>query len=490
MITLDTLKLCVLLSLEPFLVDSVNSTVGTFWWFTDMHVDVWGSLDEELRCAWTPSAQMISGLNAMKEINENPDFILMSGDIVHFPKRNSSDLTPELIAFTIEEVTSMITKTFPNTKVYGALGNHDLSPSNNWPTDPTESKWLYDTLKSIWSPWLPPSALKTLGETGWYSADVEGIPGLRIITINTNYWAFYNTYLIFDSSVADAQWKWLESELIKARNDGVKVYINGHHPPVGQFEGHSVDDFWPIYTQRYVQLMESFEDIVVTGFFGHEHVDEFRLLRKCTYYSEPSKTSSVNSCTGDPFGVVFIGQCMSNCGSPSFREWKYDKVSMELIDYNSYVYNENYHEVKAVEDVFSKNNWNNKIKKDESKMSTSSSYSAEWPLQYQWSEAYPNMKNMRASEWEKQLNEMSSNETAFEEFMKLRQPSNPSCISGDYATQCKNWMLCNYGYGTYAEFLDCVYRGYKSYQLLVSKDLDKSRHHETDELDILIETMP
>ena len=28
--------------------------VGTFWWFTDMHVDVWGSLDEKEICGGRP----------------------------------------------------------------------------------------------------------------------------------------------------------------------------------------------------------------------------------------------------------------------------------------------------------------------------------------------------------------------------------------------------------------------------------------------------
>ena len=318
---------------------TTTSGTGTFWWFTDMHVDVWGTLEEKLECAWTPSEQMISGLNAMKEINGDPDFILMSGDIVHFPQRNSSDLTPELILYTIEQVTAWVVKTFPNTKLYGALGNHDLSPSNNWPTDPAKSKWLYDKLVQLWSRWLPKDSLETLGKTGWYSVDVAGATGLRIITPNTNYWAFYNTYLIFNSTIADVQWEWFESELKRARSDGVKVYINGHHPPVGQFEGWQADDFWPVYTQKYVQLMERYDDIVVAGFFGHEHVDEFRILRKCNYYWKPSSTSNVNSCKGDPSGVIFIGQCMSNCGSPSFREWSYDKKSMELVDYKSYVYN-------------------------------------------------------------------------------------------------------------------------------------------------------
>ena len=429
-----------------------KNTTGTFWWFTDMHVDVWGTMDEKPECAWTPSKQMISGLNAMKELNGEPDFILMSGDIVHFPQRNTSDLTPALILYTIEQVTAWVMKAFPNTKLYGALGNHDLSPSNNWPTDPSESKWLYDKLVDIWSPWLPDTALKTLGETGWYSADVEGVSGLRIITPNTNYWAFYNTYLIFNSTIADIQWEWFESELKRARTDGVKVYINGHHPPVGQFEGNTADDFWPIYTQKYVQLMERYDDIVIAGFFGHEHVDEFRLLRKCNYYWRPSNTSHVNDCRGGPSGVIFVGQCMSNCGSPSFREWTFDTTSMELEDYKSYVYD------KKIADTNSKLRASQLLVEGEERLS----YVTEWPLQYQWSDVYVNMSNMTAMEWQKQLNEMSTNPTVFQDFMQRRQPSKPSCSSED-PPQCKDWMLCNYGYGTYSEFLQCVYHGYNQY---------------------------
>eukprot|EP00944_MAST-04C_sp_MAST-4C-sp1_P008310 g8310.t1 len=395
---------------------------------------------------------MISGLNAMKEINGDPDFILMSGDIVHFPQRNSSDLTPELILYTIEQVTAWVIKTFPNTKLYGALGNHDLSPSNNWPTDPSESKWLYDKLVQLWSPWLPKDALETLGKTGWYSVDVAGAAGLRIITPNTNYWAFYNTYLIFNSTIADVQWEWFEAELKRARSDGVKVYINGHHPPVGQFEGWQADDFWPVYTQKYVQLMERYDDIVVAGFFGHEHVDEFRILRKCNYYWKPSSTSHVNSCKGDASGVIFIGQCMSNCGSPSFREWSYDKKTMELVDYKSYVYD------KSASSSDTQGVLETRVDKP-----GTYSYALEWPLQYQWSQAYPKMENMTASEWEKQLDEMSRNDTAFREFMSRRQPSDPSC-TGINSQQCKNWMLCNFGYGTYAEFLQCAYHGFDAFR--------------------------
>ena len=415
---------------------------GTFWWFTDMHVDIWGNMKEKPVCAWTPSEQMQSGLNAMKALNGEPDFILMSGDIVHFPYRNNSDLTKEIILATIEDVSRWIMQTFPNTKMYSTLGNHDLSPSNNWPTSPGETQWLYEELARIWEPWLPESALATLGKTGWYSADVDGVAGLRIIAPNTNYWAYYNTYLTFNRTVADVQWTWLENELAAAKAAGKKVYINGHHPPVGQFEGNAADDLWPIYTQRYVTLMEQYSDVVVAGFFGHEHVDEFRLLRRCNYFLSPSNTSTVNSCNGAPFSAVYVGQCMSNCGSPSFREWTFDSSSLGLHDYKSYVYDR---------DIAEKNT--------DGHAHEASDYASEWPLQYQWSAAYPDMKDMSAPEWQKQIDKFSSNSTAFDDFMKLRDPTKTDCNG-----VCKSWLLCNAAYGTYAEFLRCAFNGYSAYR--------------------------
>ena len=69
-----------------------------------------------------PALTRARELNAtsLDQFPGDPDFILMSGDIVHFPQRNSSDLTPELILYTIEQVTAWVIKTFPNTKLYGA----------------------------------------------------------------------------------------------------------------------------------------------------------------------------------------------------------------------------------------------------------------------------------------------------------------------------------------------------------------------------------
>jgi hypothetical protein len=198
---------------------------GSFFWLTDFHLDIWGneSTPGDLRCAWMPSAQLQSAVDAMQAINSSPDFILVSGDFVHFPPRNGSDLSQQVILDTISIFTTWMMQEFPTTKLFPALGNHDYSPSNNWPVDPSQSSWLYDHLAEIWTPWLPASALATIKHAGWYAADVSAVDNLRIITLNTNYLTVYNTFLPWNTTIADEQFDWFETELSRARADGVKV---------------------------------------------------------------------------------------------------------------------------------------------------------------------------------------------------------------------------------------------------------------------------
>ena len=215
---------------------SADNTVGKFWWFTDFHLDIWGHTSTtDMICAWTPSPQMESAIQAMKASNPNPDFILMSGDIVHFPGRNSSDLSRENILDTIAAVNGWLLQQFPNVSVYPAFGNHDHHPSNNYPVNDVEneSSWLYGAVAEMWKTWLPESALETVRQGGWYAADVVDVENLRIITLNTNYLTVYNTELIWNTTIAEVQLEWLEKELAQAKADNVMVYMNGHHPMVG-----------------------------------------------------------------------------------------------------------------------------------------------------------------------------------------------------------------------------------------------------------------
>ncbi|GMH69166.1 hypothetical protein TrST_g2296 [Triparma strigata] len=410
-----------------------KAETGKFFWFTDMHVDIWGDvkISSDMICAWTPSDQLLSAVTAMKEQNADPDFILISGDIVHYPPRNSSDLSKQNIMDTISAFTDWIVAEFPSTKLFPALGNHDHHPSNNWPTDLEDSSWLYDHLEDVWSVWLDADALATLGKTGWYSADPA--PGLRVITLNTNYLTVYNTYLPWNTTIADEQFAWFAGELERAKNDGVKVYVNGHHPGVGVHieSGVEVGGLFPIYQTKFAMLYQIYEETIVASFWGHDHVDEVRLVRGCTYTGpNPDVDSSgVNSCGGDPVGIAFVGQALTNCQVPAFREWTFDKGTYELVNYDQF--------------------WFKQEEEGSGEMT--------WPLQYRWSEAFGEEMGegglSSPDAWKAEIERMQSNSTAFNDFIARR-----GLIECEAGSKCQAFTLCNYLFGSgHAEFIQCVW---------------------------------
>jgi len=372
---------------------------------------------------------MESAIAAMKATNPTPAFILQSGDITHFPGRNSSDLSQAVVLDTISAVNGWLVEEFPGVHIYPALGNHDHAPSNNYPVDPEASAWVYEGIAKLWSAWLPPSAVETVRYAGWYSANVDGVDGLRIITMNTNFWTVYNSYLVWNTTIAEEQFSWVEGELAKAANDGVKVMMNGHHPMVGvHIEGGvEVGGLYPIYQHRYSMMAQRYKDIIVGHFAGHDHVDEVRLIRECTYTEgNPDPLSSgVNSCGGDPVGVVFVGQALTNCQVPAFREWSFD-VTNGLLDYSQY--------------------W---FERDENEEMV-------WPLQYEFSSVYGEEANPSSpSWWENTLNAMDNDENLFNEFVARR-----GLIDCNFNDSCKAFMMCNYLHGgeqITGEFFNCLY---------------------------------
>mmetsp|Transcript_22272 Transcript_22272/g.46286 ORF Transcript_22272/g.46286 Transcript_22272/m.46286 type:complete len:438 (+) Transcript_22272:141-1454(+) len=421
----------VLLSFLFFPAPGAASSKQTFWWFTDFHLDIYGTdVDSDFTCAWTPSPQMQSAIQAMKEKNPNPSFILQSGDITHFPGRNSSDLSQAVILDTISAVNTWLADQFPTTSIYPALGNHDNAPSNNFPVDPTkDSTWLYAGIANLWSQWLPPAAIETVKYAGWYSADIKGAEGMRVITMNTNFWTVYNSHLVWNTTIAEEQFTWLEGELAKAEEDGVKVLMNGHHPMVGVHVegGVEVGSLYPIYQHRYSMIAQKYNETIMGHFAGHDHVDEVRLIRGCSFTEgNPNPLSSgVNSCGGDPVGVVYVGQALTNCQVPAFREWSFD-AKEGLLDYSQY--------------------WFARDEKDE----------MIWPLQYEFSKVYGEEAILSSPAWwESALQAMDADEDLFEEFVQRR-----GLIDCKFGDSCHVFMMCNYLHGgeqITREFFNCLY---------------------------------
>eukprot|EP00662_Eupelagonemidae_sp_cell21_P053108 gene53108-56066_t len=90
-----------------------------------------------------------------------------------------------------------------------------------------------------------------------------------------------------------------------------------------------------MYSMRYTTILQKHKDLIRGQFFGHEHYNEFRLMRECTFTEPNAASSGVQNCGGTPFAVTYIAQCMSNCRDPGVRLWTIDD-DYTLVDYNQY----------------------------------------------------------------------------------------------------------------------------------------------------------
>lgn len=74
---------------------------------------------------------------------------------------------------------------------YGVVGNHDTSPVNSWPPAAVDtamsSQFAYNNMSIDWESFIG-SAAATQVKDNFGSFSVLDSSGLRIISINTNFW--------------------------------------------------------------------------------------------------------------------------------------------------------------------------------------------------------------------------------------------------------------------------------------------------------------
>ncbi|RVE63904.1 hypothetical protein OJAV_G00140930 [Oryzias javanicus] len=80
-----------------------------------------------------------------------------------------------------------------------------------------------------WAPWLPDPAWKTLRYGGFYTVEIQ--PGLRVVSLNMNFCARENFWLMVNSTDPANQLQWLVHILQASEDKGEKVHIIGHIPP-------------------------------------------------------------------------------------------------------------------------------------------------------------------------------------------------------------------------------------------------------------------
>ena len=275
----------------------------------------------EGNCA-TPPALWEGAMSALSDSvgYNHTDFAIFTGDFGEAGMSAPCASTqPAEIAITTNiarAMTSVRGALGGSVKVYGVLGNHDTAPGDVFDGS-DEMAWLYSSLVSSFGDDFAhdESALASLLCCGWYSTP-SPVSGLRIVALNTNYWTELNPLLRNISSPAsllgNKQLDWLNQTLATATENNEIVWILAHIPPVSWVDGR-YDAFRTILTL--------YKNTVAAEFFGHDHVDEFFIVRECIPTSSPPnnkttqwvETTGVNWCSGGNWncGDVFGAGLMS-----------------------------------------------------------------------------------------------------------------------------------------------------------------------------------
>ncbi|XP_051973403.1 sphingomyelin phosphodiesterase-like [Xyrauchen texanus] len=251
------------------------------------------------------------------------DWVYWTGDI---PAHNVWSQTRTQQLNELSTISRLILKNLgPNVTVYPAVGNHESTPVNSFPPPfvhgNLSSQWLYDTMAKEWAHWLPKDALETIRHGGFYTAEVER--GLRVVSLNMNFCARENFWLMVNSTDPADQLQWLIHILQQAENKGEKVHIIGHIPP-----GLCLSS----WSWNYYHIVNRYESTITGQFFGHTHVDEFQM-----FYDEETLSR--------PLGVAFIAPSVTTYVNlnPGYRVYyvdgNYPGSSRMVLDHDTFILN-------------------------------------------------------------------------------------------------------------------------------------------------------
>ncbi|XP_029457774.1 sphingomyelin phosphodiesterase isoform X2 [Rhinatrema bivittatum] len=219
------------------------------------------------------------------------NYVYWTGDI---PAHNIWEQTRTDQLLALRNITSLIRKYLGHLPVYPAVGNHESTPVNSFPPPyihgNQSSQWLYEAMAEEWKDWLTPEALRTLRLGGFYTLKLS--PGLRLVSLNMNFCALENFWLLINSTDPAGQLQWLAGVLQGAEDRKEKVHIIGHIPPAYCIKSWS----W-----NYYHIISRYESTVSAQFFGHTHVDEFEM-----FYDEETLTRPVSVAFLSPSVTTYI----------------------------------------------------------------------------------------------------------------------------------------------------------------------------------------
>ncbi|ELU16409.1 hypothetical protein CAPTEDRAFT_213629 [Capitella teleta] len=222
-----------------------------------------------------------------------------------------------------EQTADYFRKYFPGVPAFTSIGNHEMYPTNLYYIDRPEIQELNTEMARYWEDLsgFTEEQLDTMAAAGYYSILVR--PGLRVMNWNSNYAPSDNFYNILNDEDAPEYVEMKDyfiSELTKARENGEKVLMIGHHPTGSR----GTTDYDSFFINN---LMAEFGDIIIFYLVGHNHSDELKL------YSDLD--------TLEPRVVAYSGASMTTYTdrNPSAKLFFIDSETFEPLDASAFFIN-------------------------------------------------------------------------------------------------------------------------------------------------------
>lgn len=252
---------------------------------------------------------------------------IYTGDLVAHDPQNQ--LSRAFVEYT-ETATFDLFKDYIPGPVFAALGNHDSNPEaidapHSLPGPLGQQfSWNYDHVSALWqnNGWID-AATAAQAKTHYAAYSIKNHYGLRVITLNTDFW-YRRNYLNFINTTrpdTSGAFTFLINELQAAEDAHERVWIVGH-----VLTGWDGSNPLPNPTDLFYQIVDRYSPHVIAGiFFGHTHEDQVMI-----YYANNGTVQ--NAATAQTPG--WIGPSvtpLTNLNS-GFRLYEVDTGSFDVYD--------------------------------------------------------------------------------------------------------------------------------------------------------------
>jgi len=135
-----------------------------------------------------------------------------------------------------------------------------------------------------------------------------------------------NFWLLYNAADPEGQLQWFADTLLLAERNQEQTWIVGHVPP-------GSGDCWPVWSNKFLAIINRFEAIIKAQFYGHTHNDDFRVFFDASADPPRPTTSLYIGASATPYTDL----------NPGYKIFYADGVranaTWELTNHETWIYN-------------------------------------------------------------------------------------------------------------------------------------------------------